>query len=63
MIDNSIISVFFIMFMVVLVLMALISPGFIKKKDQINGDNTYFWPLLSLASLFGVAALVLVLIK
>jgi len=56
MIDTSTISVFFVMFMVIVVLLALGLLGSEHKKK-------YFWPLFSFASLFGVVALILVLIK
>jgi len=63
MIDNSTISVFFVMLMVVLVIMALFSPLFSSKKSQVDGDNKYFWPLMKLSLLFGIVAVILVFIK
>ncbi len=56
MIDKSLLSVIFVMFMVVLILSALILLG--SKRFSV-----YFWPLLSFASLLFIVALVLVLIK
>jgi len=61
--DNRTISVFFVMFMVIVVLAALFSLGRPKEDSRGRLKKDYFWPLLSLASLFGVVALVLVLIK